>query len=76
MWRRLQGFDQQLAGSRALQTIEFICVDTRPSESPPAAWLATPIHAQIGSNAASSNANCAKSALARRVAPSIRRRAQ
>jgi len=27
MWRRLQSLDQQLAGSRALQAIEFVCVD-------------------------------------------------
>jgi len=27
MWRSLQGFDQQLAGSRALQPFEFVCVD-------------------------------------------------
>ena len=27
MWRRLQGLDQQLAGSRSLQTIELVCVD-------------------------------------------------
>jgi hypothetical protein len=27
MRRRSQSFDQQLAGSRALQAIEFVCID-------------------------------------------------